>query len=506
MTAKKKTKAKYIEIVDTTLRDGEQMQGIAITPQEKLTIAKMLLDEIKVDRIEVASARVSAGEQLAVKKIVSYAKKKGYLKKVEVLGFVDYNKSVDWISSVGGRVINLLTKGSLKHCKYQLKKSPEEHLADIKKTISYAKKKKVTVNVYLEDWSNGMLNSKDYVFFLIDGLIKIGIHTLMLPDTLGVLYPTQVEDFISELIERYPGLRIDFHAHDDYGLATANTLCAIQKGVTGVHVTANGLGERAGNTSLEEVVVGINDFLDVKCRINEKKLYKMSKLVERFSGKRISEQKSICGDNVFTQTAGIHADGDQKGNLYANRLLPERFGRKRTYALGKLSGKASLDYNLQSLNIELSKEDKKKLLARIIELSDLKETITTADLPYIISDIMETPEDYKFKIVNCVVLAGIGIAPTVTITAEYNKKEYKANATGDGGYDAFMNALRTIVKDIKIKIPKLIDYEVQIPPGGKSSALVETVITWDNGMKTRGLNSDQVLAAIQATEKMLNLI
>lgn len=159
-----------IEIMDTSLRDGEQTTGVSYTETEKLNIAKLLLEEAKVDRIEVASARVSEGEFKGVSTIVHWAKKEGLIDRIEVLGFVDGGKSIDWINDTGGKVINLLTKGSLKHCVEQLRKTPEEHFAGIKETIAYATKKGISVNIYLEDWSNGMRNSKEYVFQMMEAL------------------------------------------------------------------------------------------------------------------------------------------------------------------------------------------------------------------------------------------------------------------------------------------------------------------------------------------------
>lgn len=329
--------------MDTTLRDGEQMKGVSYSPQEKLTIAKILLKEVKVDRIEIASAKVSKGEEQSVAEIIDWAKKVSCVEKIEILGFVDKIESVNWICNSGGKIMNILSKGSMNHLKNQLRKTKEQHVQDIKETVAYANNKGVTCNIYLEDWSQGMINSRDYVYYLLDSLQGEPIKRFMLPDTLGILYPSQVSEFIKEILARYPNLHFDFHAHNDYGLATANTLVAVEAGIKGIHCTVNGMGERAGNAPLEEVVVGLHDFLKIKTGIKEKRLFHLSKTVEVFSGHRIAFNKPISGVNVFTQTAGIHADGDKKGNLYVTSLFPERFNRKRQYALGKLSGKSNLE-------------------------------------------------------------------------------------------------------------------------------------------------------------------
>ncbi|MBN1156984.1 2-isopropylmalate synthase [Candidatus Woesearchaeota archaeon] len=498
-----------IEIMDTTLRDGEQTHGVSFTSEEKFSITRMLLKSVNVDRIEVGNAKVSEGEKQAIVDICNWAKKAKVLDRIEALGFVDGNNSADWILSTGCNTLNLLTKGSKRHCEKQLRKKPDEHFADIKKTIEYAHSKGMTVNVYLEDWSSGMLESKDYVFSLTELLIGLKVKRIMLPDTLGRLNPDKTFELVAEMVKKYPGAHFDFHAHNDYGLATANSVAASKAGAKGIHVTVNCLGERAGNASLDEVAVALKDFNGAELSISEKSLKGMSRLVEIFSGKRISSSKPITGDDVFTQTAGIHADGDKKGNLYTTKLTPDRFKRERIYALGKLSGKASLEMNLNSLNIDLTDDQKKLVLKKIVELGDLKKTVTKEDLPFIISDILKTPLKKNFEITDYEILSSSGKKPIARIHVMLNGKELSSYSEGDGGYDAFMNSLKKLEKDFNFHIPRLVDYNVRIPPGGKTDALVETTITWlgkDIEMKTVGVDSDQVVAAIKATEKMLNQI
>ncbi len=502
---------RHIEIMDTTLRDGEQTSGVSFSAFDKLTIAQILLTEVKVDRIEIASARVSDGEFLAVKKITEWAGANGFLDRVEVLTFVDGETSVNWMVDAGAKVMNLLTKGSLNHLTHQLKKTPEEHFADIAKVVALANLKGLQCNVYLEDWSNGMRNSREYVLQYLDFLQHQPVKRVLLPDTLGVLIPSETFSFVSELVQRYPQLHFDFHAHNDYDLSIANVMEAVKAGAKGLHLTINGMGERAGNAPLASAIAVLNDFMpEVKTSVVEKSLYSVSKLVETFSGFRISANKPVVGENVFTQTAGIHADGDKKNKLYFNDLIPERFGRERKYALGKTSGKANIENNLQQLGIHLSDDDLKKVTKRIIELGDRKETVTQADLPYIISDILDSSAIIeKVKINNYVLTHAKNLRPSVTLNISINGETFEEHAQGDGQYDAFVNALKNIYLQKKHELPALIDYTVRIPPGGKSDALCETIITWSHNNKefiTRGLDSDQTVAAIKATEKMLNII
>ncbi|MFT7053544.1 MAG: D-citramalate synthase, partial [Psychromonas sp.] len=342
-----------VQLMDTTLRDGEQTQAVSFTPAEKVSLAKALLQKLKIDRIEVASARVSEGEKEAVTKLNSWANREGFLNKIEVLGFVDHTLSVDWITDTGGKVLNLLAKGSLKHCSEQLRKTLAEHIADIKQTVSYARQQGLQVNIYLEDWSNGYKDSPVYVYQMVEQLQDSGIAHFMLPDTLGVMSPDEVFDSLTDMVGRFPTLNFDFHPHNDYGLATANAMFAVKAGVSSIHCTMNCLGERAGNASLSEVAVVLQDKLGKTVNIDESEINNLSRLVENFSGKRIADNTPIVGADVFTQTSGIHADGDRKGGLYISALTPERFARSRSYALGKMSGKASLAKNLEAMDIEL---------------------------------------------------------------------------------------------------------------------------------------------------------
>lgn len=500
-----------IEIMDTTLRDGEQTSGVSFPSAEKLTIAKLLLEELNVDRIEVASARVSKGEFNAVKAITDWANKNGYIDRVEMLTFVDGGSSIDWMNNAGAKVQNLLTKGSLNHLTHQLKKTPEQHFSEIREVVDLAQKSGIKTNVYLEDWSNGMHNSPEYVFQFLDFLVTLPLERILLPDTLGVLTHYQTFDYFSQITAKYPDTHFDFHAHNDYDLSVANVMEAIKAGAKGLHLTVNGMGERAGNAPMASVVAVINDFFkeEVEIQVKETSLYSVSKLIETFSGVRIPSNKPVVGDNVFTQTAGIHADGDNKNNLYFNDLMPERFGRKRKYALGKTSGKANIEKNLQELGLQLNDEDLKKVTQRIIELGDQKELVTKEDLPYIISDVLDSNlYQEKVTIESYVLTHSKGLKPSTTVALTIDGEYFQEHAQGDGQYDAFMNAIKKIYVNKGMSLPKLVDYAVRIPPGSTSDALCETIITWETKDKrfiTRGLDSDQTVSAIKATQKMLNI-
>lgn len=497
----------YVSLMDTTLRDGEQTQGVSFAAAEKLTIAQALLEHLHVDRIEVASARVSRGEQAAVRAITDWAAEQGHLERIEVLGFVDGTATVDWVVGAGGKVLNLLTKGSEKHCRHQLGKTLEQHVADIRQTVTYAHAQGLRVNAYLEDWSNGYRDNPAYVFSLLQQVADLGIAHYMLPDTLGVMGPAEVHAAMLDMRQRFPGLEFDFHPHNDYGLATANCMAAVEAGIRNLHCTMNCLGERAGNVSLAELAVALKDKMGVQTAIEETHLAAVSKMVERFSGKWVAANQPILGADVFTQTAGIHADGDVKGGLYETQLSPERFDRKRTYALGKLSGKASVLKNIEELGITLSPDNLKKVLQEVVALGDSKETITADDLPFIIADVLESNDYQHIRLLDCDIHSSLTGTSNVRLKVEINGREYLEEGKGNGGYDAFTDALRKILAGIGFAMPELVDYSVRIPKGGKPGALTECTITWagqPRNLRTRGVHANQVYAAVLATLRMVN--
>jgi (R)-citramalate synthase len=381
---------KSMEVMDTTLRDGEQTPGVNYTPDEKLIIAQALLRS-GVDAIEIASARISDGETKAVQRIVEWASSHGLSDRIEILGFVDGTRSVDWIVQNGGRVLNLLAKGSELHCRVQLKKSPHEHFQDVARTVRYADRRGLSVNVYAEDWSQGMRDCQEYVMSLASCLCELPVKRTMLADTLGVLAPEETEAYIQFMARRFT-MSFDFHGHNDYGLAVSNSLAALRGGAGRVHVTMNGLGERAGNTNLATLVVVARDLYGISCNIDERALGMLSDLVAGISGVELAANAPVVGRLSAIQGCGVHADGDMKGRLYQNKLDPGRFGRTRSYDLGKTAGLASIAQNCQELGIEISLKQQRALLAKVKELGDQKVAVTQADIIPLLNDVLRSKE------------------------------------------------------------------------------------------------------------------
>lgn len=374
-----------ISVLDTTLRDGEQTRGVSFSSAEKLHLAKELLSRLNVDRIEVASCKVGGSERDSLCAIMGWADANGFGNAVEVLSFVDGGQSLDWLDGTGCRRINLLAKGSRAHCEGQLGKSDAEHQRDIADSVADARRRNMTVSVYLEDWSRGIQTDESYVRSMLSFLSGLEIERVYLCDTLGVLSPVQVSGYVGLCCSEFPDLVFEFHGHNDYGLATANVMAAVEAGAQGIHVTVNGLGERAGNAVLAEAVVSLADFGIAETGIREDSLIDISTLCAVYSQKIVPDNAPITGKNVFTHVSGIHVDGQEKAGLYQGKLLPQRFGKTWEYGLGKLSGRKAMEAHLRVLDAgDLSLDAQKQLLDKIREMNEHSKDISPSDLKTLI--------------------------------------------------------------------------------------------------------------------------
>lgn len=489
-----------VSFLDTTLRDGEQTPGVSFRPDEKLEIAKSVFD-LGVDRVEVCSAGASQDDSEALKKIIGWAKKNNLEDGVEALTFVS-KRNTDWLRKRGCKVSNLLVKGNLRQVRGQLRKTGQEHLQDVLEVLDYSRDLGTT-NVYLEDWSRGMKNSWEFIKKLISNLRKSGlVNRLMLCDTVGILSPTEVESYLSKVSEIFPKEKIDFHAHNDYGLATINSGKAIEAGVLGVHTTVNGLGERAGNAPLSQVVMYLEDHLDIDTQVNLKSLKKTSKLVELYSGVKTHPQKPVVGRNAFVHTGGIHHDGELKGNLYTDKLSAERFGQENEFAPGKLSGTSTIKYLEEKLGSELTEQEVQEVLNQVKWLGERKVNLAREDLECLINEIRSE----QTLTLNSLKIEKGKKRSIAKVELGFNGGSYKGEAFGEGGFDAFMKVLRKWADSQGVNLPQLRDYEVEIPPGGGTNSLVKCQIEWKNETiyTTFGTSRDQDRAAIRAALRMVN--
>lgn len=383
-----------VKIFDTTLRDGEQSPGATLTTEEKLQVAEQLV-RLHVDIIEAGFPAASPGDLAAVKEIA------GRVRNVAVAGLARANRGdIDaaWeaVRLAEQPVIHVFLATSDIHLQHKLHLSREEALQHVQSMVAYARSLCPTVEFSAEDATR---SDKDYLCSVFETAIKAGATTVNVPDTVGYTFPHEYEALFRNLRERVPGIEnvtMSAHCHNDLGMATANTLAAIKGGARQVEVTVNGLGERAGNTALEEVVMTLRTrpdvFVNIDTNVNAQELLASSQLVSRLTGIPVQPNKAIVGQNAFAHEAGIHQDGMLKNRMTYEIMTPQSVGWSDTnLVLGKHSGRHGLDARLRKLGYKLEANDLKAAYSRFIALADQKKHISDADLLYIIESGIETP-------------------------------------------------------------------------------------------------------------------
>jgi 2-isopropylmalate synthase len=383
-----------VKIFDTTLRDGEQSPGATMSTEEKLQVAEQLV-RLNVDIIEAGFPSASPGDLAAVKEIAWRTRGSA------IAGLARANKSdIDavWeaVSEAERPVIHVFLATSEIHLKHKLNLGREEALQQISAMVAYARNLCPTVEFSAEDATR---SDWEYLCRVFEGAIKAGATTVNIPDTVGYTLPNEYEALFLFLRERVPGIEdvvMSAHCHNDLGMATANTLAAVRAGARQVEVTVNGLGERAGNTAMEEVVMALRTrpdaFGNVDTRINALEFLPTSQLVSRLSSIPVQPNKAIVGANAFAHEAGIHQDGMLKNRMTYEIMTPQSVGWTDTkLVLGKHSGRHGLDARLRQLGHKLSAEELKVAYRRFVVMADMKKTINDADLLYIVESGMETP-------------------------------------------------------------------------------------------------------------------
>ncbi len=383
-----------IRIFDTTLRDGEQSPGATLTTEEKIQVAEQLT-RLNVDIIEAGFPAASPGDLMAVKEIARRTRG------VAIAGLARANVSdIDaaWeaIREAEQPVLHVFLATSEIHLTHKLKLDKEEALQQVKRMVAYARNLSPTVEFSAEDATR---SEWDYLCRVCEAAIKAGATTLNIPDTVGYSLPHEYEALFRYLRERVPGIDevvMSAHCHNDLGMGTANTLAAIKAGARQVEVTVNGLGERAGNTAMEEVVMALRTraeaFGNVSTRVNTREFLPTSQLVSQLTGIPVQPNKAVVGANAFAHEAGIHQDGMLKNRLTYEIMTPQSVGWGDTkLVLGKHSGRHGLDARLRQLGHKLSAEELKQAYRRFVAMADQKKHVSDADLLYIVESGMETP-------------------------------------------------------------------------------------------------------------------
>ncbi len=446
-----------VRIFDTTLRDGEQTPGVALTPEEKLTIARKL-DEVGVDTIEAGFAAASEGERKAIRRIA----REGLDAEVCSMARM-VEGDVDAAVEADADAVHIVVPTSRVHVRKKLGMTREEVLERAAETVEYARDHGLTVEISTED---GTRTELEYLRRVFRACLEAGAERVGYNDTVGVMAPEGMFYAVRRLREPLDdGVILSVHCHDDFGMATANTVAAVRAGAEQVHVTVNGIGERAGNAALEEVVIVLEELYGVDTGIETERLTELSKLVERLTGVQVPPNKAVVGENAFTHESGIHVDGLMKDETTYEPIPPEKVGRKRRFVLGKHVGTAVIREKLRRMNIEVNEEQLLEITKRLKRLGDRGKRITEADLRAIAEDVLERPRRRDIEVDDFTTVTGKRALPTASVVIEIDGTRKEAAATGVGPVDATIKALQRALRDQGVEF-ELVEYRARALTGG----------------------------------------
>ena len=459
-----------VRLLDTTLRDGEQTPGVSLTQEEKVSIARHL-DALGLDVIEAGSAVTSEGERKTMKAVAEEGLR------AEICSYVRARTGdVDLALDCDVDSIHLVVPVSDLHIRSKLRSDREKVLRSAVTVTEYAKDHGLLVELSGEDASRA---DEGYLTLLYRAGIDAGADRLCFCDTVGVLVAEKAFEIFSRLSELPAPLSV--HCHDDFGLATANTVAALRGGASMAHVTVNGIGERGGNTSLEEVVMTLESLYGIKTEIQCQELYTLSRLVSRLTGIPVAPNKAIVGENAFTHEAGIHVHGLLADTSTYEPIHPETVGRKRRIVLGKHAGRSSVELALRELGIECTEGELAEILSRVKELGDKGKRVTDADLQTIAEIVLSIQKEPKVKLNEFTIVSGNHATPTASVRMAVNGTEILEAGTGVGPVDAAINAIRRAISGVRDV--RLEEYHVDAVTGG-TNALVEVWVTMAMGDRT----------------------
>jgi len=487
----------YIRIFDTTLRDGEQTPGVSLTPEEKLEIARQL-DKLGADTIEAGFPVASKGEAQAVKAIV----KEGL--SAEICGLARSSRQdIDAGIDCGLDSIHVFIATSDIHLQYKLKMDRESALRKAVDAVEYAKDHGVVVEFSAEDASRSEVGYLKRVF---KAVCDAGADRIDIPDTVGVLTPSRTQILVKD-VSSVVTKPVGVHCHNDFGMAVANSLAAVEAGAVQAHVTINGLGERAGNASLEEFVMALYSLYGKKTNIKTELLYEASRLVSRLTGVVVQPNKAIVGENAFGHESGIHTHGVISMPFTYEPISPELVGRRRWFTAGKHAGTHGIANSLKEAGLRPTEEQLKEIVSRVKELGDKGKTVTDADLIAIaLASMGKTMEAEKvIDLTELAVMTGNRILPTASVKVLLEGKEYSAAETGVGPVDAAIKAVQKLTD--KLVNVKLREYRLEAITGG-SDALAEVLVKVEDKegsvVSARAAREDIVMASVEAMIEAIN--
>ena len=477
-----------IQVLDTTLRDGEQTPGISLTASEKLRIATKL-DEIGVNIIEAGSAITSSGEREAIKEITS----EGF--NCEIASFARAVRlDIDFALECDVDSVHLVVPTSALHIEHKLKKTKEEVLSQAIDACEYAVDHGLIVELSAEDATR---SDMDFLKKIYKEGVSVGAKRICACDTVGMLTPEKSQEFYFQLSEI--GVPLSVHCHNDFGLAVANTLSALRAGATQFHSTVNGIGERAGNASLEEIIVSLNTLYDdYETDINIQELYSTSKLVARLTGVYLQPNKAIVGENAFAHESGIHADGVMKNAATYEPITPELVGHKRKFVMGKHIGSKGLKNKLEELGIKTKKDQLDEIFTRVKSLGDMGKCVTDVDLQAIADNVLDIENEQKIKLEEVTIVSGNKVIPTASVKLRIDDKDILEAGVGIGPVDAAIVAVKKGIADFADV--ELEEYHVDAITGG-TDALIDVVVKLRLGDKiisARSTQPDIINASVEA--------
>lgn len=484
-----------VMVFDTTLRDGEQTPGIALSVDDKVRIAQAL-DDLGVDVIEAGFPASSPGEKEAMRKIA------GLGLKSRVCGLARCNKKdIDAAVDNGLDYVHIFIATSDCHLQHKLKMTREEVKAKAIESVEYAKSRGATVEFSCEDATRTDL---DFLKEMHLAVQAVKVDKINVPDTVGTISPPAMEYLISELmtVTKVP---IAVHCHDDFGLAVANSLAAVRQGAQQVHVCINGLGERAGNAALEETVLALMAFYNIETSIDTRKIGPLSKLVSRLTGYAIPPNKAIVGNNAFAHESGIHVHGVLGDPSTYEAFGPELVGVQRNIVIGKHTGAHSVKEKLDEYGIELTDEQIGQIVDKVKKLADSGKEIDDAELVALASHIVGQRESKKVKLKEFAVLTGMNTTPTAVVAIEINGEKKTASSIGIGPVDAAINAIKAVMgNDITLE-----EYRLSAITGGSDSLCEVSVRVAKNGGKKimsvgKSVGTDIVQTSVDSTMEALD--
>ena len=486
-----------IRVFDTTLRDGEQTPGVSLTPENKLRIAQRL-DELGVDVIEAGFAAVSEGELEAVRLIASQGLK------AEICSASRGTRGdIDAVAKTGADSIHLIIPVSDLHIEAKLKKTREQVLQITRDMVKHAKDCGLIVELSAEDATRADF---DYLKKVFSTGIEAGADRVVACDTVGVLTPERSYKFYGDLRESLKVPVVSVHCHNDFGMAVANTIAALRGGANQFHATINGLGERAGNASLEEIVVSLMALYKLKLDIKTQQLYSISQFVSRLTGVYVQPNKAIVGENAFTHESGIHTAGMLADPGTYEPIAPELVGGTRRLAPGKHSGSAGIKAALSGMGLAPSEEQVKEIFQRVKSVGDKGKTVTDADLLAIAESVLGLGKEKPIQLKEITVVSGNTVTATASVRLMLNGKEVGGAAIGVGPVDAAINAVKKAIAEVE---PILLEqYNVKAITGG-TDAMVEVMVRMRKGDRTAtamGVREDIVMASMDAVIGCMNVL